>query len=136
MSPISTAREKQFETENLSVAPNQTKKTKGNGWMNWWRLSLAVVIAGTVLATSALAATDDSIPNDQSQLNPIINEGGKELKLDWPMIHIGTAEYKEGPTGVTVFRFGRKVLAAYGCPGRTDNSQHRVSAPRPRLTPV
>ena len=72
------------------------------------------------------AATDDSIPNDQSQLNPVINEGGKELKLNWPMIRIGTAEYKEGPTGVTVFRFGRKVLAAYDVRGEpiTANTEY------------
>ena len=70
--------------------------------------------------------TDDSIPNDQSQLKPIINEGGKELKFDWPMIRIGTAEYKEGPTGVTVFRFGRKVLTAMDVRGEpiTANAEY------------
>ena len=127
MSSISAAREEQFETENLSVASNRIQRTKGNRrWMSWWRLSLAVVIAGTVLTTSAIAATDDSIPNDQSGLQPIINEGGKELKLNWPMIRIGTAEYKEGPTGVTVFRFGRKVLAAYDVRGEpiTANTEY------------
>ena len=42
------------------------------------------------------------------------------------MIRIGTAEYKEGPTGVTVFRFGRKVLAAYDVRGEpiTANTEY------------
>ena len=72
------------------------------------------------------AVTDGSIPDDQSLLKPVINEGGRELQLNWPMIRIGTAEYKEGPTGVTVFRFGRKVLAAYDVRGEpiTANTEY------------
>jgi L-aminopeptidase/D-esterase-like protein len=75
------------------------------------RNQLLAVLAGAVLATSAFAAPDSTVPNDQSQLQPLVNQGGRELKFDWPMLRIGTAEYKEGPTGVTVFSFARPVLA-------------------------
>ena len=95
-------------------------------WANWRGWLLAAITATTVLTGSALASTDGTIPNDQSNLQPIINAGGKELKFDWPMIQIGTAEYKEGPTGVTVFRFGRKVLRQCDVRGepRTANAEY------------
>lgn len=75
---------------------------------------------------AGVVVTDGSIPNDQSQLKPIINEGGKELRMNWPMLRIGTAEYREGPTGVTVFRFGRKVLAVQDVRGEpiTANTEY------------
>jgi L-aminopeptidase/D-esterase-like protein len=70
--------------------------------------------------------TDNSVPNDQSQLTPVVNQGGRELRLNWPMLRIGTAEYREGPTGVTVFRFGRKVLATMDVRGEpiTANAEY------------
>lgn len=70
-----------------------------------------VALALSTLIATAIAAPDDRIPNDQSQLQPLVNQGGKELQLNWPMLRIGTAEYAEGPTGVTVFAFEKPVLA-------------------------
>jgi len=98
--------------------------------------SLAVIATGTVLATSAFGSMDESIPNDQSKLQPLVNEGGTELTFDWPVLRIGTAEYKEGPTGVTVFRFGRKVLAAYdvrGEPGTVSTDMLRLGRDKPMV---
>lgn len=69
------------------------------------------------MAINATAASDEKVPDDQSKLRPIVNRGGKELKFNWPMLKIGTAEYTEGPTGVTVFSFARPVLAAYDVRG-------------------
>lgn len=66
--------------------------------------------AAMALAPVAVAMPDNVTPHDQSELQPIVNQGGRELKLNWPVLTIGTAEYKEGPTGVTVFRFGRKAI--------------------------
>jgi hypothetical protein len=82
-----------------------------------WKGLTAVIMVSAMLTTSAFAFSDDSVPDDQSQLQPIVNQGGKELRFDWPMIRIGTAEYKEGPTGVTVFSFARPVLAAHDVRG-------------------
>jgi L-aminopeptidase/D-esterase-like protein len=103
------------------------------------RRSLAAIATGIVLATGAFAATDESISNDQSALQPVVNDGGKELTFDWPIIWVGTAEYKEGPTGVTVFRFGRKVLAAYdvrGEPGTANTDMLRLGRDKPMLDAV
>jgi L-aminopeptidase/D-esterase-like protein len=107
--------------------------------MTWWGRLLAVLTAGTVLTSSAFALSDDSIPNDQSNLQPIVNKGGTELKFDWPMIQVGTAEYKEGPTGVTVFRFDRKVSAAYdvrGEPGTVNTDWLRLGRDKPMVDAV
>lgn len=117
-----------FRTPNLSGASRITNTTKVR-WMNHQCRRLVVGIASAVLTTSVLAFPafpDDSIPNDQSHLQPIVNEGGKELQLNWPMIRIGAAEYREGPTGVTVFRFGRKVLATMDVRGEpiTANTEY------------
>lgn len=117
----STACKKRCPTIKLSFASNRAKGTVACR-MNFWGGLLAVVTISVALATSAIAFTDDTIPHDQSQLKPVINSGGKELQLNWPMVRIGTAEYREGPTGVTVFRFGRKVLAAMDVRGEPATS--------------
>ena len=88
--------------------------------------------AAAALAAILLAAPNPArpgAPDDQSGLVPLLNQGGKELRFDWPMIKIGTAEYKEGPTGVTVFRFGRKVLAAYDVRGEPVTDPTRIGPP-------
>ena len=89
-------------------------------------LVVAMMFSALNVPVQVNAAAEDTISNDQSNLRPIINEGGKELIMNWPMLRIGTAEYKEGPTGVTVFRFGRKVLMAYDVRGEpiTANTEY------------
>ncbi|HTM81406.1 P1 family peptidase [Asticcacaulis sp.] len=73
---------------------------------------LSALLAGAMLLTPAFAADAPVPPDSQANLKPVLNAGGKALTFDWPMLSIGTGEYSEGPTGVTVFRFGRKVLGA------------------------
>lgn len=78
-------------------------------------------------------------PKDQSELQPIVDVGGKELRFDWPFIRIGTAEYREGPTGVTVFRFPRKVAATYdvrGEPGTANTELLRLGHAIPLVDAV
>ncbi|MEM8985323.1 MAG: P1 family peptidase [Pseudomonadota bacterium] len=48
----------------------------------------------------------------QDELEITLNSGETLLEFDWPILEIGTAEYEAGPTGATVFRFGRKVHVA------------------------
>lgn len=60
--------------------------------MIWRRWSLAAIIAGMVVDTSTLVSAGDSLPDDQSNLQPLVNSGGTELKFNWPMLRIGTAE--------------------------------------------
>lgn len=112
------------------------KHTEGS--LRWQRPLLAAAI-GLLVTMAAGAAPDDAIPNDQSQLRPIVNQGGKELKFNWPMLKIGTAEYAEGPTGVTVFSFARPVLAAYdvrGEPATANTEWLRLGKDRPTVSAV
>ena len=73
---------------------------------------LSALLAGAMFLTPVFAADAPAPPDSQANLKPVVNAGGKALTFDWPMLSIGTGEYSEGPTGVTVFRFGRKVLGA------------------------
>jgi L-aminopeptidase/D-esterase-like protein len=76
----------------------------------------------------------------QEQLQPVVNTAGKTLDFDWPMIRIGTGEYAEGPTGVTVFHFQRKVLGAVdvrgGGPGTVNTDFLRLGYETPDLDTV
>jgi L-aminopeptidase/D-esterase-like protein len=80
-------------------------------------LALAAAAAGPPAATLAAAprAPDAATPGqtaEQSTLVPVINAGERTLQFDWPAVRIGTGEYQEGPTGVTVFYFPGRVSAA------------------------
>lgn len=85
-----------------------------------------------------------SAPADQSGLRAVINAGtapaDRPLLFDWPMLSIGTGEYPDGPTGVTVFRFGKKVHAAVdvrgGAPGTVNTDFLRLGYPTPDLDAV
>ena len=75
--------------------------------------SLYFALAMTIAASCAQAQPQN--------LKPVVESSGSSLQFDWPMLKIGVGEYAEGPTGVTVFKFGRKVLGAVdvrgGAPG-------------------
>jgi L-aminopeptidase/D-esterase-like protein len=81
----------------------------------------------------------DSMAQPQA-LTPVINSAGKTLEFDWPLLRIGTGEYQEGPTGVTVFHFGRKVLGAVdvrgGGPGTVNTDYLRLGYEAPELDSV
>ena len=74
--------------------------------MRVWTIAAAMLAGGAALAT---ALADDG---PQRDLEPVVNAGQVLLEYDWPILRIGTGEYPEGPTGVTVFRFDRKVYSA------------------------
>jgi 6-aminohexanoate-oligomer endohydrolase len=54
---------------------------------------------------------------------------GPALVLDWPALHIGVAEYDEGPTGATVFYFPERAVGAVdvrgGAPGTVNTDALR-----------
>lgn len=72
------------------------------------RTVLVTTLLGSVLCLPAAAAPLD----DQSELAPVLNAGDRKMTYDWPILKVGTGEYAEGPTGVTVFHFDRKVSVA------------------------
>ena len=50
--------------------------------------------------------------NDTLKLIPKTTYEGRTLKFDFPSLHIGVAEYAEGPTGCTVFYFPKGAVGA------------------------
>ncbi|MBL8268385.1 P1 family peptidase, partial [Steroidobacter sp.] len=103
--------------------------------MRTLRHSVAALLlaALTLNAGSGQAASQDS-------LQPLLNAGDKNLEFDWPMLKIGTGEYAEGPTGVTVFRFARRVLGAVdvrgGGPGTVNTDYLRLGYSLPEVDTV
>jgi len=77
---------------------------------------------------------------DQSGLTPVLNAGEQTLRFDWPAVRIGTAEYEEGPTGVTVIHFPQRALAAVdvrgGGPGTVNTDYLRLGYDTPELDAV
>jgi len=67
------------------------------------RIAFAL-IAGLALHAQAASAAD------QSSLPMLLNQGEQLLVFDWPAIRIGTGEYPDGPTGVTVFHFPERAF--------------------------
>jgi L-aminopeptidase/D-esterase-like protein len=53
----------------------------------------------------------EPITNDNTPLTPVTTFDGPFLNLDFPDLHIGVAEYAEGPTGCTVFHFPQGAVA-------------------------
>lgn len=90
------------------------------------------------LATAELAASSPKY--DQSALTPLVNQGDKVLQFDWPTLQIGTGEYAEGPTGVTVIRFTKRVHGAIdvrgGGPGTVNSDYLRLGWDTPELDAV
>lgn len=76
----------------------------------------------------------------QSQLIPDTAMGGRLLELDFPSLHIGVAQYAEGPTGVTVFRFAKKAVGCVdvrgGAPGAYNVDWLRLGYDWPNLDAV
>jgi L-aminopeptidase/D-esterase-like protein len=77
---------------------------------------LALATAGTLTAglldlgqTKEQTSTQRQ-SNDARKLTPKTEFDGPSLKFDFPDLHIGVAEYAEGPTGCTVFYFPKRAL--------------------------
>lgn len=94
----------------------------------------------SLLSLSALAATATLHAADQSTLSPLLNQGDRVLKFDWPTLQIGTGEYAEGPTGVTVIHFAKRSFAAVdvrgGGPGTVNTDYLRIGYDVPELDAV
>lgn len=80
---------------------------------------------------------------EQDALKLTLNDGydtPDALRFDWPAFKIGTGQYEAGPTGLTVFRFNRKMLAAVdvrgGGPGTVNTEYLGIGYPFPELDSV
>lgn len=105
--------------------------------MRTLRPSVAAVLMAMAAWTGAWSAAADA---NQDGLQPVLNAGDKQLEFDWPMIEVGTGEYAEGPTGVTVFRFARRVFGAVdvrgGGPGTVNTDYLRLGYALPEVDTV
>ena len=68
-------------------------------------------------------------PRDRA-VTPQTAFDGPALEFDFPTLHIGVAEYAEGPTGATVFYFPKRIMAAVdvrgGAPGTLNTDGLRL----------
>jgi L-aminopeptidase/D-esterase-like protein len=105
-------------------------------------MKLAITCASVACAALTLAAGTyaNTVEGELQAYEPVLNAGENVLRFDWPMVRVGTGEYAEGPTGVTVFSFGRKVLAAVdvrgGGPGTVNTDFLRLGYNAPELDAV
>ncbi len=88
-----------------------------------------------------LAAQDDPAPNERAaSLHPIASFDGPALQLDFPSLHIGVAEYQEGPTGATVFYFPGGAIGAVdvrgGAPGTVSTDVLRLGYESPFVSAI
>jgi len=71
--------------------------------------------------------------NDNTELVPTTTLEGASLEFDFPALHIGVAEYPQGPTGCTVFYFPQGAMAAVDIRGgdcATVQTQHLEAGDR------
>jgi L-aminopeptidase/D-esterase-like protein len=90
---------------------------------------------------SPVGATGFAEAADQRHLHPVVNaESPTTLHYDWPILRVGTGEYAEGPTGVTVFHFREKVSVAVdvrgGGPGTVNSAYMDLGYDLPELDTV
>jgi L-aminopeptidase/D-esterase-like protein len=80
-----------------------------------------VVLLTLFLGAGLAGAQPKPDGGGRTKLVPHIPGAGPALQFDFPALRIGVAEYEEGPTGVSVFWFPKKVFAAVdvrgGAPG-------------------
>lgn len=73
-------------------------------------LLLLVLVLVIWLTVSSYAAAQQLV-NPDMELQPRTAFEGATLEFDFPALHIGIAEYDEGPTGVTTFYFPANATA-------------------------
>jgi len=99
------------------------------------RRSLLIALTVSITLSGMAQASADQAP-----LQPVLNAGDNVLAFDWPAVMVGTGEYEEGPTGVTVFRFDRRVHAAVdvrgGGPGTVNTDYLRIGYEVPEVDSV
>jgi L-aminopeptidase/D-esterase-like protein len=114
----------------------------------WLKLDCAPALglALTALTLTACAAMPQEAlaePRPQTDLPALINDGFESdaaLSFDWPMLEIGTGQYEDGPTGLTVLKFGKKVNAAVdargGGPGTVNAEYLKLGYTQPELDAI
>lgn len=109
------------------------------------RNSMLGAVLATALLTACAALPQGAVaePDGQAELPALINDGfdsDTALSFDWPMLEIGTGQYEDGPTGLTVLKFGKKVNAAVdsrgGGPGTVNAKYLELGYNQPELDAI
>lgn len=102
-------------------------------------LALSPTFAGIAWGAEAQPTATES----QAALPMTLNDGAgtrDALGFDWPMLSIGTGQYEDGPTGLTVIRFKERVHAAIdtrgGGPGTVNSDYLRLGYEFPELDAI
>lgn len=107
--------------------------------------ALAAVLALTAPSMGVARGADapPAAPASQADLPVTLNDGAgtkDALGFDWPMLSIGTGQYEDGPTGLTVIRFKERVHAAIdtrgGGPGTVNSDYLRLGYEFPELDAI
>ena len=81
------------------------------------------------LGAMTMGAMASSAAADTSQLKIDTSQGRHSCRFDFPEMKIGCASYSAGPTGLTVFKFERRLRTLVdtrgGCPGTIFTDQLR-----------
>lgn len=110
---------------------------------NLIRVLGTAAVMGLLSSCAATASPISAEPDSQDGLPALINDGFDSesvTRMDWPMLRIGTGQYEDGPTGLTVLRFGKKVNAAVdargGGPGTVNAEYLKLGYVQPELDAI
>jgi L-aminopeptidase/D-esterase-like protein len=95
------------------------------------------LVPASVAIIAGVAALCGGVAKAADQNSLVANTAidGPVLTFDWPAIEVGVGSYEEGPTGVTVIRFPKRVSMAVdvrgGGPGTVNTDLLRLGYSRP-----
>ena len=107
--------------------------------MRLLKATLVLSLLG-LLSVKTPALAIDPAAGRSSGLTPRLRFDTPVLQFDFPAVHVGVAEYDEGPTGATVFFFPKRVVAAVdvrgGAPGTINTDVLRLGYERPFVNAI
>jgi len=107
--------------------------------MRLLKVALVLALLGLLSAAISVPATDPAA-GQSSGLTPRLLFDTPVLQFDFPALHVGVAEYDEGPTGATVFSFPKRAVAAVdvrgGAPGTINTDILRLGYQRPFVNAI
>ncbi len=103
-------------------------------------VTVACVVFGFGLSPPVAGQGDPKIRERAGPLRPVVSFDGPVLEVDFPAVHVGVAEYEEGPTGATVFYFPGGAIGAVdvrgGAPGTVSTDVLRLGYESPFVSAI
>jgi L-aminopeptidase/D-esterase-like protein len=100
-----------------------------------------MIAASRCIVTAALAMfVQGWALAQQANLFPDTDINGPKLEFDWPAVQVAIGSYEQGPTGLTIIRFGTRALATAdvrgGVPGTINTDLLRTGWELPYLDAI